>query len=311
MQSPSEIPRTGISSEAEAWLRANPPAPRPTIDAHNAELIRAAVREGWEPSMAAARAEFAVRERLVEIGGVECLEVTPTSGSASGGTVVYFFGGGHTVGSPEEDIVITAPLAVLAGVRVIAPRYPLAPEHPYPAAVDCAETVYRALVDSTDSARLVVAGESAGGNLALALFQRVRTAGLSMPTAFALLSPWADMGFTGDSHITNRDPSLSLTERDRVDMASLYRGETPADDPLISPIHADFTGLPPTFMTTGTRDLLLSDVVRLDTAMRIDGVDATLRVWEGMWHVFEFYRQLPEARASMAEIATFVADQLA
>ncbi len=311
MRSPSERPRTGVSTEAELWLRANPPAGRITIDDQNAELVRAAVREGWEPSMAAARAEFAVRENVLEINGVECLEVTPASGVIGRGTVLYFFGGGHTVGSPEEDIVISAPLAALAGVRVIAPRYPLAPEHPYPAAVSCAEMVYRALLDDTDPAQLVVAGESAGGNLALALFQRARSARLSMPAGFVLLSPWADMGFTGDSHITNRDPFLAMTDNVLLEMAARYRGEAPIDDPLISPIHADFTGLPPTLITTGTRDLLLSDAVRLDTAMRIDGVDVTLRVWEGMWHVFEFYREVPEARASMAEIANFVADQFA
>ena len=132
-----------------------------------------------------------------------------------------------------------------------------------------------------------------------------------MPAAFALLSPWGDLGFTGDSQVTNRAPTLVITNGDLIEMAELYRGDTPATDPMVSPIHADFTGLPPTMLTTGTRDLLLSDVVRLERAMRADGVDVTLRVWEGMWHVFEFYRELPEARASMAEVAAFVAAQLA
>lgn len=309
MHSPAEIPRTGISSEAHAWLAANPPGPRLEITIDNAETIRDAIRAGWAPAMDAVRDEFDVTERIVEVGGVECLEVTPGTGPVRG-TVLYFYGGGHTVGSPEEDIVIIAPLAAQAGVRVVAPRYPLAPEHPYPAAVTAAESVYRRLLESTDAAQLVVAGESAGGNLALALFQRLRALESAIPAAFALLSPWADLGFTGDSHAANRDPTLVITDGDLEEMAALYRGEVPADDPLVSPIHADFTGLPPTIMTTGTRDLLLSDAVRLDTAMRLDGVDVTLRVWEGMWHVFEFYRQLPEARASMAEVSRFVAAQL-
>lgn len=308
MHSPSEIPRTGISDEAKAWLAANPAGPRLEISIENAESVRETVRAGWEPSMAAVRAEFDVDECPIELGGIECLDVT--AGPDPVGTVLYLYGGGFTVGSPEEDIVIAAPLAAIAGVRVVAPRYPLAPEHRYPAAADVAEAAYRSLLDSTDPARLVVAGESAGGNLALALFQRVREAALPMPAAFALLSPWADMGFTGDSHITNRDPSLVSTDGDLIEMARLYRGAVAADDPMVSPIHADFTGMPPTMMTTGTRDLLLSDVVRLERSMRADGVDVTLRVWEGMWHVFEFYRELPEARASMAEVAAFVADQL-
>ena len=308
MHAPSEIPRTGISSEALARLEANPPQPRPEITTENAPRVRAVTRLGLAPAMAAVRVEFPdLEERLVEIGGIECLEVQPT-GPTSGDlpTVLYFFGGGHTLGSPEEDIVITAPLAALAGVRVVAPRYPLAPEHPYPAALEVAETVYRALLPSVAPARLVVAGESAGGNLALALFQRARAEGLSMPAALALLSPWADLDHCGDSHAANRDPSLVSTDGDLDDLARLYRGAHRSDDPLISPLHADFTGLPSTFMTTGTRDLLLSDAVRLDAAMRADGVDVTLRVWEGMWHVFELVRELPEAKASMAEIAGWV-----
>lgn len=310
MHSPAEIPRTGISPQAAAWLAANPPAPGREITLANAAELRKAVRDGWAPAMARARAEFDVTERVIELDGVECLEVTPQA-SPVDGCVLYFFGGGHTVGSPEEDLMVIAPLAAEAGVRVVAPRYPLAPERPYPAALHTAESTYRTLLHSTDPAAVVVAGESAGGNLALALFQRIRAAGLAMPTAFALLSPWADLGFGGDSHATDRDPTLVLADGSLEEMAALYRGDTAADDPLVSPIHADFTGMPPTIMTTGTRDLLLSDVVRLDTAMRLDGVDVTLRVWEGMWHVFEFYRELPEARASMAEVARFVAAQLA
>ncbi|MGZ0218532.1 MAG: alpha/beta hydrolase, partial [Acidimicrobiales bacterium] len=88
------------------------------------------------------------------------------------------------------------------------------------------------------------------------------------------------------------------------------RAGRPTNDPLISPIYADFTGFPPTFISTGTRDLLQSDAVRVSAAMREDGVDVTLRVWEGMWHVFEFYRELPEARASMTEIADFIVSRL-
>lgn len=303
MDSRPTIPRTGISDEARSWLEANPPSERTLIDHDNADRVRAAIRWGWGPSMRAARAEFEPNERDVEVGGVPCLEVT---GPDSSGTVLYCFGGGHTVGSPEEDIVIAAPLAVDAGARVVAIRYPLAPENPYPAAVDAAEAVYRALLDELGDRPLVVAGESAGGNLVLALMQRVRAAGLPMPRALALLSPWGDLGFTGDSQRTDRDPTLQMGNGELQVMADMYRGEAEVDDPMVSPIHAAFTGLPPTLITTGTRDLLLSDCVRIATGMRVDGVDVTLRVWEGMWHVFEFYRELPEARASMSEICDFV-----
>ena len=307
MDSRPAIPRTGISPEAAAWLEANPPSNRTLIDHDNAEKVRAAIRWGWAPAMAAARAEFAVTETPIEVGGVPCLEIT---GADPRGTVLYCFGGGHTVGSPEEDIVIEAPLAVDAGARVVAVRYPLAPESPYPAAVDAAEAVYRALLDEVGDEPLVVVGESAGGNLALALTQRARATGLRLPSALGLLSPWGDMGFTGDSHRIDRDPTLVLGNGELHVMADMYRGEAAVDDPMVSPIHADFRGFPPTLITTGTRDLLLSDCVRMATGMRLDDVDVTLRVWEGMWHVFEFYRELPEAQASMREICAWVREQL-
>ena len=314
MDSRPAIPRTGISDEARAWLEANPPSERTLIDRDNAEKVRAAIRWGWGPSMRAARAEFAPNEREIEIGGVACLEITgpesASNASSGAGTVLYCFGGGHTVGSPEEDIVIAAPLAVEADARVVAVRYPLAPEHPYPAAVDAVEAVYRGLLDEIGDGPLVLAAESAGGNLVLALMQRVRTAGLAMPRALALLSPWGDLGFTGDSQRTDRDPTLRMGNGELQVMADMYRGEAAVDDPMVSPIHADFSGFPPTLITTGTRDLLLSDGVRIATGMQLDGVDVTLRVWEGMWHVFEFYRELPEARASMSEICDFVRSAL-
>ena len=307
MKSPGTWSRSGISAEARAWLAANPPMDRVPINLDNAAEVRATIRSGWEPSMAAARAEFAPNEREIEVGGVPCLEVT---GDTPTGTIVYFFGGGHAVGSPEEDIVITAPMAVDGGARVIAVRYPLAPEQPYPAAVDSAEAAYRGVLDEIGDGPVVVAGESAGGNLALALMQRIRDAGLRFPDALALLSPWGDLALGGDSHETNRDPTLVLDNDELRVMADLYRGDAAVDDPLVSPVHADFTGLPPTFITTGTRDLLLSDGVRISAGMRSDGVDVTLRIWEGMWHVFEFYRELPEARASMAEVCEWIRTRL-
>jgi len=302
MNSPAFHPLSTISDAAKAWLIANPPQPRTMVTSDNAEQVRAAVRDGYGPAIAAVRAELTFTETDVTIGGVDCSQI---AGRSSSPPVLYFFGGGHTVGSPEEDLTITAPLAVDAGVTVTAPRYSLAPEAPYPAALEQALAVYRALLEHHRDG-VVVVGESAGGNLALALTQRARSEGLALPRALALLSPWSDLAFTGDSQLANRDPSLFMTDGDLVAMADSYRGDTPASDPLISQIHADFDGFPPTLITTGTRDLLLSDCVRVAHAMGQANVDVTLRVWEGMWHVFEFYREFPEARESMREVSEFV-----
>ncbi len=258
--------------------------------------------------MTAARAEFPVDESDVIEGGVPCSEIA--GGDRADAVVLYFFGGGYVVGSPGEDIVITAPIASALRGRVLAPLYPLSPENSFPAASDAGLDVYRSLLTEFTPDRIVVAGESAGGNLALVTMLRARDEGLDLPAGLALLSPWADLGFSGDSHITNRDPVLPLSDGALRTMADDYRADRPVNDPLISPIYADFTGFPPTFISTGTRDLLQSDAVRVSAAMSEDGVDVTLRVWEGMWHVFEFYRELPEARASMTQIADFIVSRL-
>jgi len=300
-----------ISREARQWLAANLPEPRPPISAANSAAARAATKAGFQPAMDAVRQEFAVTERMVDVGGQRCRQVLPARQAASDDAVVmYFFGGGHVVGSTDEDIVLMAPICCEASVGVIAPEYPLAPEQPFPAALDASMAVYRQLVATYGADRVVVSGESAGGNLALATTLAARDEGLALPHALALFSPWADLTFSGDSHLTDRDPTLVMATDDLSPMARLYYGDNDPTSPLISPIFADYHGFPPTMISTGTRDLLLSDCVRIASAMRTAGVDVDLRVREGMWHVFEFYRELPEARAAASDMAGFVRAQL-
>ena len=200
----------------------------------------------------AAFKEFAPKEREIEVG-VPCLEVT---GDTPTGTIVYFFGGGHTVGSPEEDIVITAPMAVDGGARV-AVRYPLAPEQPYPAAVDTAEAAYRGVLDEI--------GDGRGGRWRVCgRKSRPRTHAADpgrrtpLPCAPVLLSPWGDLRRGRQSRDEPR-PDPRARQRRTARDGRLYR-DAAVDDP-VSPVHAD-RGLPPTFITTGTRDLL-SDGVRI------------------------------------------------
>ncbi len=309
MDSTPDIPRTGMSREARQWLASNPPTVRRVVTVQNAAEIRAEIAAGYAAAIAAVRLELQPRETEVEVGGVPCLEVVSGSSRASGDTaVMYCFGGGYTAGSPEEDLVISAVIAAATGARIVAPRYPLAPEHRFPAAPDSALAVYRELLTTHGPKGLAVAGESAGGNLALVSLLRARDEGLAMPSALALLSPWGDATYSGDSQVADRDPTLVMAT-DRLEPAAAdYYGEASPTDPLVSPIFGDFAGFPPTFITSGTRDLLLSDSVRLATAMRADDVEVDLRVWEGMWHVFEFYRELPEARASMQQVASFLSD---
>lgn len=255
-------------------------------------------------------ARLPVCHREIVVAGIPCLEVVPiTPGPAA--TLLYCYGGGFVCGSAFEDLIISAPLAAFANLRVVAPKYRLAPEHPWPAAVDDGFAVYRDLLERTAPGRLAIAGESAGGNLALAILLRARAQGLGLPAAAALLSPWCDLEHGGDSLDANdgRDPTLSRAWVEAA--ARLYCGGRDAGDPDISPINGAFDAtFPPVLITTGTRDLLMSQCVRLARVLRSADVPVDLRVWDSLWHVFEFYDEIPEADASLREIARFLQHHL-
>jgi acetyl esterase/lipase len=246
-----------------------------------------------------------VSEEVIAGLRVQC--VTP-AGVKDGPAILYFFGGGYVQGSPDEDLAITARLAHLTKQRVYAPYYRLAPEHPFPAPLDDGLAIYRTLMERSDSGPLTVCGESAGGGLLLSVLLKAHAAGLPLPTKLVLMSPWSDLTKTGDSQTTleGMDPTLHY-ELTLEPAARAYAGGLDLASPEISPLYADFpAGFPRTLITTGTRDLFLSDCARLSTKMRASGIDCELRVWEGMWHVFEFYAELPEADQSLAEIARFI-----
>ena len=238
------------------------------------------------------------------LAGVPCLEIVRRDGAADL-TVLFCFGGGMITGSPFESLPISAALAQLARARVICPAYRLAPEYPFPHGLDDVVCAYRALRHRTDIGPLAMAGESAGGNLVIGLLRRLERA--ERPSAAALMSPWCDLTHGGESLAFNdrRDPTLEpgyIREAARA-----YAAGRDAAEPGISPLLAAYDpSFPETLITTGTRDLLLSDSVRLSQILRTAGVAVDLRVWEGLWHVFEFYAEVPEASQSLAEIARFL-----
>jgi monoterpene epsilon-lactone hydrolase len=250
-----------------------------------------------------------------EIGGVPALLLTPKNYDTANDDrcVLYFFGGAFVVGSPEVDLPIIARLTTRLGVKIVAPYYRLAPEHACPAAIDDGIAVYRELLQTFAAGNIAVTGESAGGNLALAVTLRAREFGDAMPAALALLSPWSDVTPTGESQQQPEgfDPTLDY-EKYLREPAAAYAGNYDEKDPRVSPLCATFTpDFPPTIITTGVRDLLLSDCQRLAEKFRQANIDVQLRVWEGMWHVFEWYADIPEADLSMDEIADFIRQRFA
>ena len=290
-----------LSQEARAFLE-TVPEPRPRRTSKDLHVRRKQLSQRGKANATRMIETTGVSLCNTSIGGVRCLQVSPPTQSVDW-SILYGFGGGFVEGSALEDLPIIATLSEMTGAKVITPCYRLAPEHPWPAASDDIFAVYQRLARRP----LAVVGESAGGNLALGVILRARENGMMLPKAAALLSPWCDLSKTGTSFKTDelRDPTLNVQES--TDAAAHYIGRNIADDPRISPIYGAFSGdFPPCIITTGTRDLLFGQATRLAARLRKNGTPVDLRVWDDMWHVFEWYDELPEARRSLFEIATFL-----
>lgn len=216
------------------------------------------------------------------VGGLPAVRLS--TGGGHRGTVLYLHGGAYTMGSARQALAC-AGLCRDGGPDVVSPEYRLAPEHPYPAAVDDALAVYRALVDAHGADKVVVLGESAGGGLLLLLLQRARQEALPMPTLAVAAFPWADLSMSGAS--TRRNLGKDMLSRSALlQDAAWFAGEKDLTDPVVSPLYGSFRGLPRTYIAVGTRDLLLDDARRVAAAMTRDGVDVVLDEWPGAVHAF-------------------------
>lgn len=225
------------------------------------------------------------------------------------GMLLYLHGGAYAVCSPATHRQVTGAFA-RRRFRVFAPDYRLAPEHPYPAALDDVVAVYKGLLAlGLSPMDIAVAGESAGGGLALALLVRLRDEGVALPAAAALFSPWADLSLAGETLRANdaRDPMFHGLHAAWV--AKLYLGEADPCDPHISPVYADLTGLPPLLVHVGETELLLDDARRIAARAREADVEVSLEIWPDVVHGWQLLPAiLPEARRSIDRAAAFIAN---
>lgn len=266
-------------------------------------------RERFERVVAAAPVPADVVTTRGDLGGVPVLTIE-IPGVSTEGTVLYFHGGFFAIGSAAASVGLAADLARHTRRRVITVDYRLAPEHPYPAALDDATAAYRALLDSgVDPGRLAVAGESAGANLAVSVLLAAREAGLPQPAAAVLMSPWVDLAGTGATVTTKAavDPIITA-EAIGLRAADYLSGSgTDPGDAGASPVHADLTGLPPLLIQVGSHEVLLDDAVRLAARAAHDDVDVTLDVTAGVPHVFQaFAAHLDEGEAALSRAGTFL-----
>jgi acetyl esterase/lipase len=224
-------------------------------------------------------------------------------------TLLYLHGGGYFACSPRTHRPLTGYFAK-AGFAVFVPDYRLAPEHPFPAALDDAEQVWLALLAGGRSpSRMVVAGDSAGGGLAVALMLRLRDGGNALPAAAALFSPWTDLAGTGASVQENAKKDAMFWAPGILAGASFYVGAADAKNPLISPLYAKLHGLPPMLIHAGAREILRDDSTRLADYARRAGVRVELRIWDVVPHVWQLANPyVPEAAESLAIAAGFLKD---
>ena len=226
-------------------------------------------------------------------------------------SILYLHGGAYVAMSPHTHRAITSRLAVGSDATLFALDYRLAPEHPFPAALEDALKAWHALIAAGASAsRMVVAGDSAGGGLALALILALRDANEPTPAGVVVLSPWTDLAATGNSIIDNDANDALMFGRWVAAEARHYLGKTPATHPLASPFYADLSGLPPLLIHVGDSEVLLDDSRRLHEKALRSGVASTLRIWHDVPHGWQMFATiLPEARASLREAGLFIRDR--
>jgi acetyl esterase/lipase len=228
------------------------------------------------------------------------------AGGVAAGTMLYLHGGGYIACGPKNHRAITGAYAN-RGLEVFVPDYRLAPEHPFPAAVDDALAAYKGLLESgVAPGRLSIGGDSAGGGLALATLLAAEAAGLPMPGCAVVFSPWTDLAITGESVRTNLARDAMLAGNLLQDGAAFYLNGADAKNPLASPLYGDLAGLPPVLIHVGEAEVLRDDSTRFAARATASGVAVTLKIWDGMPHVWQLFQfMLPEARAAMDEAAMF------
>lgn len=283
-------------------------------------FLRLVVKPVWRPDLSIdeLRSRAAkIDARLARGAPPIAIEETVTGGVpatwfgepalAARGTILYLHGGAWVIHLPGVYRRFATLLSQLTGMRVLMPDYRLAPEHPFPAAIDDCFAAYGWLLDQGYAERpLVVAGDSAGGGLALVTLMRARSAVLPMPDCAVMLSPAADLTFSGPSvrYNADADPMFSSTSIDLL--ADKYCPGQDLRNPRLSPLFGSWDGLPPLLFHVGSTEMLLDDAVRAHDRARQAGVDATIEVYREVPHVFHVFAWLPEAKAATRAIGAYI-----
>jgi epsilon-lactone hydrolase len=281
------------------------------------EIVRAQQAGGTsEPTIEQLRAGIEkVAERVasdvrcepVTAGGVKAEWIVPPGADAER-VLLYFHGGGYVMGSINTHRAMVARMARAAHARALLIDYRLAPEHPFPAAVEDATAAYRwLLAQGYKPHRIALAGDSAGGGLTLTTLLALRDAHTPLPACAVPISPWTDAEGTGASVKTKAAKDPMVREADLLRYGKLYGGDTDLKNPLISPLYGDYRGIPPLLIQVGEAEIILDDSTRVTERAKQAGVQVDLEVWDEMVHVWHiFAKLLPEAQHAIEKMGAYV-----
>lgn len=247
----------------------------------------------------------------INIDGINAAWIRPL-GADKTKVLLHIHGGGYVTGSVASYLRMCILMAQTLKVNVLLPAYRLAPEHPFPAAIDDVLKIYRWLLrQGYQSKDILISGDSAGGGLCAAAVVALRNQGDPLPAAVICLSPWADLTMQGRSHMTNSKSEAMLNADTLREWALAYTNRENIGNPLVSPIFADFHGFPPLLIQVSSDEVLLDDGIMLAEKSKADGVDVTLKVWDGLWHVWQVVGDaIPESRIAFEEVRAFLHNHL-
>lgn len=303
--------KSGGALSTDARKRIAALKPYPTLDMWRNPVTRGFARrlqnEDWQKSLD--EIDFDYRLTPSNSGGIDGIAFE-TENDRTGAPLIFFVhGGGFVAGGPDINAAIVLPGCYLSGSQAFGPRYTLLPDAHYPSQIDDIATAYEAICVHHPEKRVVLMADSSGAAIALSALLRWRDAGLQLPVGTILLSPCVDGKGESDTQITldKHDPLIRSMRGGYV--RSLFRFYAPGaalDDPDVSPLYGDFTGLPPMLIQAGSREVLLGDAARLEERARRAGVDIRLQVFDGMYHRFHEHWSLPETKAAHQDIADFI-----
>jgi monoterpene epsilon-lactone hydrolase len=278
--------------------------------AHSEVAIAAVRRRLKHVERIVPRPPAGTQTTAVDAGGISAVRIAVRQ-ARSDRCVLYFHGGAYAIGTATLCRDFTWRIGAAARADVLYFDYRLAPEHPFPAAVEDAVTVYRWLAGEVDARRIAFMGDSAGGGLALATLYKLRDEGLPLPGAAIAISPWTDLALTGPSLQSNAAADPMLIAGHLHAFASGYLAGADPRDPYASPLYGEPLGLPPTLIQVGSDEILHDDAVRMAERLQAAGCDAEVEVWRRMPHAWHLYaRILPEGRRALARIGAFLEEKL-